>query len=98
MCSNCKIEDGVASLQYCVVQVVNHESHPYGWYFKQLRGFRMPVGASKAWLTRILEPTDHLFQVGQDSEVAKSTRSVVAANPAQGVQDCMFISVQETST
>ena len=39
------------------------------------------MGATKAWSTRILEPTDHISRVGQDSEVAKSTRSVVVANP-----------------
>ena len=45
------------------------------------KGLRQPVGATKAWSTRILEPTDHISQVGQDSEVTKSTRSVVIANP-----------------
>ena len=42
---------------------------------------RQPAGATKAWSTIILEPTDHISRVGQDSEVTKSTRSVVVANP-----------------
>ena len=53
----------------------------FWFFFKWLRGLRQPVGATKAWSTRILEPTDHISRVGQDSEVAKSTRSVVVANP-----------------
>ena len=86
MSSDCKIEVGVASVQYCLDQLVDQESHPNCWFFKHFRGFRQPVGASKAWSTRILEPTDHIFQVSQDSEVAKSTRSVVVANPGWKVK------------
>ena len=85
MSSDCKIEAGVASVQYCVDQLVDHKSHPNGWFFKHFRGFRQPVGDSKAWSTRILEPTDHISRVGQDSEVTKSTRSVVIANPVHKV-------------
>ena len=85
MISDCRVEDGVASLQCCVLQLVDQESHPNGWsilgFFKMAKGLRQPVGATKAWLTRILEPTDHISRVGQDSEVTKSTRSVVVANP-----------------
>ena len=46
---------------------------------------RQPAGATKAWSTIILEPTDHISRVGQDSEVTKSTRSVVVANPVLNV-------------
>ena len=86
MISDCRVEDGVASLQCCVLQLVDQESHPNGWFFKHFRGFRQPVGARKAWSTRILEPTDHISRVGQDSEVTKSTRSVVVANPVHKVE------------
>ena len=53
----------------------------YFGFFLMAKGLSQPVGATKAWSTRILEPTDHISRVGQDSEVTKSTRSVVVANP-----------------
>ena len=84
MISDCRVEDGVASLQCCVLQLVDQESHPNGWRilgFLMAKGLRQPAGATKAWSTIILEPTDHISRVGQDSEVTKSTRSVVIANP-----------------
>ena len=55
------------------------------------KGLRQPVGATKAWSTRILEPTDHISRVGQDSEVTKSTRSVVVANPV--IKEVLFFAV-----
>ena len=50
-----KIDDEVASFQCCVIQMVDQESHLNGciilFFFSRLRGFKRPVGASKAWST-----------------------------------------------
>ena len=53
------------------------------------------MGATKAWSTRILEPTDHISRVGQDSEVAKSTRSVVVANPEREEDSSSFAALAD---